>query len=67
MIEPMPATCAGAAFRPSRRAFPRLFIPAPRGNPATLAAMRDSGVDGPALARHLLTGTVPSGFRLQDA
>ena len=33
----------------------------------TLAAMRDSGVDGPALARQLLTGDVPSGFRLQDA
>lgn len=33
----------------------------------TLAAMRESGVDGPALARHLLTGAVPSGFRLQDA
>jgi glutamyl-Q tRNA(Asp) synthetase len=33
----------------------------------TLAAMRDAGVDGPALARDLLTGLVPSGFRLQHA
>ncbi|HVM38606.1 MAG TPA: tRNA glutamyl-Q(34) synthetase GluQRS [Sphingomicrobium sp.] len=30
----------------------------------TLAAMRDSGADGPALARALVTGEVPSGFRL---
>ena len=33
----------------------------------TLAAMRDSGVDGPALVRALLTGQVPAGFRLQEA
>lgn len=33
----------------------------------TLAAMRDSGVDGPALIRRLLTGDVPAGFRLQEA
>ncbi len=33
----------------------------------TLAAMRESGVDGPALAALLLDGHVPSGFRLQDA
>jgi glutamyl-Q tRNA(Asp) synthetase len=33
----------------------------------TLAAMRDSGVDGPALAAQLLDGQVPAGFRLQDA
>jgi glutamyl-Q tRNA(Asp) synthetase len=33
----------------------------------TLAAMRDSGIDGPALARQLLSGVLPSGFRLQDA
>jgi glutamyl-Q tRNA(Asp) synthetase len=33
----------------------------------TLAAMRESGVDGPALARQLLTGQVPAGFRLQEA
>ena len=30
----------------------------------TLAAMREDGVDGPALARDLATGLVPSGFRL---
>lgn len=33
----------------------------------TLAAMRESGVDGPKLADQLLTGLLPSGFRLQDA
>jgi glutamyl-Q tRNA(Asp) synthetase len=33
----------------------------------TLAAMRDSGADGPALAAQLLDGQVPAGFRLQDA
>ncbi|MBA2465993.1 MAG: tRNA glutamyl-Q(34) synthetase GluQRS [Sphingomonas sp.] len=33
----------------------------------TLAAMREEGVDGPALARDLSTGLVPSGFRLQHA
>ena len=33
----------------------------------TLAAMRESGVDGPALAAQLLTGLLPSGFRLQEA
>jgi glutamyl-Q tRNA(Asp) synthetase len=33
----------------------------------TLAAMREAGVDGPALAEQLLTGLLPSGFRLQDA
>lgn len=33
----------------------------------TLAAMHESGVDGRALARQLLAGAVPSGFRLQDA
>ena len=33
----------------------------------TLAAMRATGVDGPALARRLLAGDLPSGFRLQDA
>ena len=31
----------------------------------TLAAMREAGVDGPALARDLATGLVPSGFRLR--
>lgn len=33
----------------------------------TLAALRDEGVDGPALVRGLLTGQVPAGFRLQEA
>lgn len=33
----------------------------------TLAAIRESGVDGPALAALLLDGHVPSGFRVQDA
>jgi glutamyl-Q tRNA(Asp) synthetase len=33
----------------------------------TLAAMREAGVDGPALAARLLDGQVPAGFRLQDA
>jgi glutamyl-Q tRNA(Asp) synthetase len=40
---------------------------AKRDRAPTLAAMRESGVDGPALARKLLDGYVPSGFRLQDA
>jgi glutamyl-Q tRNA(Asp) synthetase len=31
----------------------------------TLAAMREAGVDGPALTRDLATGLLPSGFRLQ--
>jgi glutamyl-Q tRNA(Asp) synthetase len=33
----------------------------------TLAAMRDEVVDGPALVQRLLTGDVPSGFRLAEA
>ncbi len=33
----------------------------------TLAAMRDSGVDGRAVATQLLGGHVPSGFRLMEA
>jgi glutamyl-Q tRNA(Asp) synthetase len=33
----------------------------------TLAAMRDAGIDGPALTAQLLDGQVPAGFRLQDA
>jgi len=33
----------------------------------TLAAMRESGVDGPELVEQLLAGELPSGFRLQDA
>ena len=32
----------------------------------TLAAMREAGVDGRMLARDLVTGLVPSGFRLQQ-
>jgi glutamyl-Q tRNA(Asp) synthetase len=33
----------------------------------TLAAMRESGVDGPALAMRLLAGDLPAGFRFQEA
>ena len=33
----------------------------------TLATLRAAGVDGPALARELATGLVPSGFRLGQA
>jgi glutamyl-Q tRNA(Asp) synthetase len=33
----------------------------------TLAAMREAGADGPALAAQLLAGHLPSGFRLQEA
>ena len=33
----------------------------------TLQAMRDSGVDGPALARELVNGRLPLGFRLSRA
>jgi glutamyl-Q tRNA(Asp) synthetase len=33
----------------------------------TLAAMRETGVDGPSLVSALLAGQVPAGFRLQDA
>ena len=33
----------------------------------TLAAMRDAGVDGPALAADLVAGRLPLGFRLSDA
>ncbi len=33
----------------------------------TLAALRERGVDGPALAHRLLAGDLPSGFRLQKA
>jgi glutamyl-Q tRNA(Asp) synthetase len=33
----------------------------------TLAAMRESGMDGPELAQSLLAGRLPSGFRFQDA
>lgn len=40
---------------------------AKRDQAPTLAAMRESGADGPALARALLVDELPSGFRLQDA
>ena len=33
----------------------------------TLAAMREAGVEGPALAAQWLAGQVPAGFRLQEA
>jgi glutamyl-Q tRNA(Asp) synthetase len=33
----------------------------------TLAAMRESGVDGQVLADHLLAGHLPSGFRFREA
>jgi glutamyl-Q tRNA(Asp) synthetase len=33
----------------------------------TLAAMREAGVEGPALAAELLSGHLPSGFRFQEA
>ena len=33
----------------------------------TLAAMRESGVDGPQLVERLLAGDLPSGFRLAEA
>lgn len=33
----------------------------------TLAALREEGVDSPSLMQSLLTGNLPSGFRLQDA
>jgi len=33
----------------------------------TLAAMRERGVDGPKLVERLLTGDLPSGFRLAEA
>jgi glutamyl-Q tRNA(Asp) synthetase len=33
----------------------------------TLAAMRDAGVDGRALAKDLAEGRLPSGFRLASA
>ena len=33
----------------------------------TLAALREAGVDGPALAHDLTLARVPSGFRLADA
>jgi glutamyl-Q tRNA(Asp) synthetase len=40
---------------------------AKRDRPPTLAAMRESGVDGPALAADLLDGKLPLGFAFVDA
>jgi glutamyl-Q tRNA(Asp) synthetase len=40
---------------------------AKRDRAPTLAAMREEGVDGRTLARQLLTGVLPSGFRLAEA
>lgn len=40
---------------------------AKRDRAPTLAAMRESGVDGPALARQLATGILPGGFRFGTA
>ncbi len=40
---------------------------AKRDHAPTLAALREAGGDGPALARELASGFVPSGFRLEQA
>lgn len=40
---------------------------AKRDNAPTLQALRESGVDGRALAEQLCTGLLPSGFRLTEA
>jgi glutamyl-Q tRNA(Asp) synthetase len=40
---------------------------AKRDQAPTLQAMRESGVDGPALAGELLEGRLPLGFRLSQA
>lgn len=40
---------------------------AKRDQAPTLGALREAGIDGPALARQLATGLVPSGFRLAEA
>jgi glutamyl-Q tRNA(Asp) synthetase len=40
---------------------------AKRDHAPTLAAMRESGVDGPSLAADLLAGKLPLGFRFADA
>jgi len=40
---------------------------AKRDKAPTLAALRDAGVDGPALARGLVEGRLPGGFRLAEA
>ena len=39
---------------------------AKRDRAPTLAALRESGLDGPALAARLATGEMPSGFRLAE-
>jgi glutamyl-Q tRNA(Asp) synthetase len=39
---------------------------AKRDKAPTLAALRDSGVNGPELARQLVTGSLPTGFRLAE-
>lgn len=40
---------------------------AKRDQAPTIAALRESGRDGPALARELVNGLVPAGFRLVEA
>jgi glutamyl-Q tRNA(Asp) synthetase len=40
---------------------------AKRDKSPTLAALREAGVDGPALARDLVEGRLPGGFRLVEA
>jgi glutamyl-Q tRNA(Asp) synthetase len=40
---------------------------AKRDKAPTLAALREAGVDGPALARDLVKGRLPGGFRLVEA
>lgn len=40
---------------------------AKRDRAPTLAALRESGLDGPVLARRLALGSLPAGFRLADA
>jgi glutamyl-Q tRNA(Asp) synthetase len=40
---------------------------AKRDRAPTLQALRESGVDGPRLARQLLDGHLPLGFRLTEA
>jgi glutamyl-Q tRNA(Asp) synthetase len=40
---------------------------AKRDKAPTLAAMRESGVDGRELAHSLVTGRLPAGFRLAEA
>ena len=40
---------------------------AKRDKAPTLAALRESGIDGPALVRDIVDGRLPAGFRLADA